>query len=230
MNADDVPFDLDGLDFGDAVRPVGEWAEFDVPDDLDRRCLGWSRSFGRPCLKYPTNGFDRCRNHGGSPGSGAQEDNQNGAKHHLHSDPGKLVRNLEGERRVRYEAMYDALCERYADVHGEPDALAREHVRRVAIESIKLELADEWMSERGVDGNPLVEEREEATERGISRLERPSMLHSIADKLRRENRQWLKDMGLMPDPESEKADAMRDVGDAYIEALKEAEDGGVTDA
>lgn len=221
------------------VAEPREWPDdVDLPDNIHRRCCTTKRDIrgSGPCQAYPVGGLDsphdRCKHHGGATGAdgrdggGAPEGNTNGMKHGLFVNPGSLYDELSDERQRRADALAASLGERYEAANGrEPDAMALENIERIAVEAVKLDLADDWMAEHAVDGNPLMEEATIAqdTSRPVD-VERPSMLHSVAQGIRRENRQWMKDMGLLDDPESEKASAMRDAGEAYVEALKDYED------
>jgi uncharacterized protein YjcR len=49
-----------------------------------RRCGAKTRS-GKPCRAPTVNGKTRCRMHGGAPGSGAPQGNQNALKHGLYT-------------------------------------------------------------------------------------------------------------------------------------------------
>jgi hypothetical protein len=58
-----------------------------------RRCGAKNRA-GRPCLAPAVRGKQRCRMHGGAPGSGAPRGNKNALKH------GHFTRDAIAERRA----------------------------------------------------------------------------------------------------------------------------------
>jgi uncharacterized protein YjcR len=57
-----------------------------------RRCGAKTRS-GKPCMSPAVSGKNRCRMHGGAPGSGAPRGNKNALKH------GRYTREAVEERR-----------------------------------------------------------------------------------------------------------------------------------
>jgi hypothetical protein len=63
---------------------VGNHARNTGPMRSSRRCGAKTRS-GRPCLSPAVGGKERCRMHGGAPGSGAPRGNKNALKHGLYT-------------------------------------------------------------------------------------------------------------------------------------------------
>jgi hypothetical protein len=61
-----------------------------------RRCGARTRS-GRPCRSPAVQGKQRCRMHGGAPGSGAPRGNKNARKHGLYTAEAMAQRRQLGE-------------------------------------------------------------------------------------------------------------------------------------
>lgn len=150
---------------------------------------------------------------------GAPESNQNAQKHGLYSTPAYLKEHFSEQQEDRYIAYFEALCSRYERRLGqEPDAFAKDRLSRVAIECVKERIADEWLAQKGDEtGNLLVEQF--YNDEGIPQKRENQILKELT-ALKRETRLTLKDMGLLHDPESEKAESNRDLGEMMREALE----------
>jgi len=172
----------------------------------DEKCGAKCRD-GTECQNYPVEGSDRCRMHGGT--SGAPEDNQNARKHGMFSDRDKLYMSLDEEDKSHVEDIAQSLSTRYEHIHGrKPDYAARENIKHIAIDVFKVTLAHDYMSEKGEEsGNVLIEQDYVEAGDEVREITRPNKLNRVLSDLKNETRQWLKDMGLLHDPESEKAEA-----------------------
>lgn len=176
------------------------------------------------CNAWATKQSDRtrCRNCGGESTGPKTEGNQNAQKHGLYSTPEYLKEHFSEQQEDRYIAYFEALCSRYERRLGqEPDAFAKDRLSRVAIECVKERIADEWLAQKADEtGNLLVEQF--YNEDGIPQKRENQILKELT-ALKRETRLTLKDMGLLHDPESEKASATRELGDIAREALDSQE-------
>lgn len=173
---------------------------------------------GEPCGLVAGWGTDTdsgpCKFHGGAGGAGgdkgAPEGNQNARRHGLHATPEYLLDDLEDTHLDTYYALHEALCTRYEHRHGgAPDFAATKRLSRVAVEIVKEDLADEYLREQAHTDNPLVEEQEQMTEAGPWTTEEANKILPVLAQLKRETRLTLKDMGLLPDPQSQRASATR---------------------
>lgn len=180
------------------------------------------------CSAWKTGEKDYCHHHKGlGETDGAPEGNQNAQRHGLYSTPEYLKQHFSEQQEDRYIAYFEALCSRYERRLGkEPDAFAKDRLSRVAIECVKERIADEWLSEQAEEtGNLLVESHIIGVDdegRPIS-VEQENQILSELAALRRETRMTLKDMGLLHDPDSQKASAERELGDVVKEALEPQE-------
>lgn len=188
--------------------------------------FGGNRNNGDPCERVAGWGTDftegKCKQHRGtSPDGESHKHNQNAQKHGLFALPEHLQHELDERKEDRYRAYFEALCSRYERYHGnEPDDFAKDRLSRVAIECLKERIADEYLTEnaqstiltqrdvREVDGRTIMVEKEN---------------HILAEltALKRETRLTLKDMGLLRDPESQKAESQNEVGELVKRALEE---------
>jgi hypothetical protein len=171
------------------------------------------------CNAWKSGEFDYCHHHKGlQQTDGAPEGNQNAQKHGLYSLPEHLKDNFTETQQDRYDAYFEALCTRYEHRLGEePDAFAKDRLSRVAIECVKERIADEYFAEQS-EGNLLVEDVviDYDPETGPVEVSQSNKLLSELTALKRETRLTLKDMGLLHDPESQKAKAGQDLA-AVIE-------------
>jgi len=193
-----------------------------MPEQETELCGAETRD-GSPCQRPPMDN-GRCYHHGGES-TGAPEGNQNNQKHGLYSVPEYLKKHFDESQEDRYTAYFEALCSRYERLHGkEPDAFAKDRLSRIAIECVKERIADEWLSEKADEtGNLLIEDYIIDTDENgepVS-VETSNNILSELTALKRETRMQLKDMGLLSDPESKKADSMQNLAEMWESELSE---------
>lgn len=154
-------------------------------------------------------GEGRCKHHGGATtGGGAPEGNQNATTHGLHATPEYLAEHLDGHHEEQLVATFEALCTRYERHHGhEPDFAAKKRLRRVGVEIVKEDLADEWLAEAADESGHLLMEQRETDDGRVYHV--PNSIIEPLTALKRETRLTLKDMGLLGDPASKQAEATR---------------------
>ena len=192
-------------------------------DDI---CGAEAKSTGEPCQRPAGWGTDsssgRCKFHGGAS-TGAPEKNQNAQKHGLHSTPEYLLEDLDETHRDTYHATFESLCSRYERIHGyEPDFAAKKRLSRVSVEMVKEDLADEYLKQNHSDHILVEDEVVGYTEDG--RPQEVTQTNKILPELtalKRETRLTLKDMGLLEDPESKKAEATQDLAEIWVSDLTE---------
>jgi hypothetical protein len=146
----------------------------------------------------------------------------NSVSHGLYALPEHLKDNFTETQQDRYDAYFEALCTRYEHRLGEePDAFAKDRLSRVAIECVKERIADQYFAEQS-DGNLLVEDViiDYDPESGPVEVAQSNKLLSELTALKRETRLTLKDMGLLHDPESQKAEAQSDMGEKVARILQ----------
>jgi len=163
------------------------------------------------CNAWKSGEYDFCHHHKGLQSGQAGEGNQRATTHGLYAVPEYLKDHFSDEQETRYIAYFEALCTRYERIHmREPDEFAKDRLSRVAIECVKERIADEWLAEQGADtGNLLIEETiigQDEEDRPISVEQSNGILRELT-ALKRETRLTLKDMGLLQDPDSKKAEA-----------------------
>jgi len=169
------------------------------------------------CNAWKSGEYDYCHHHKGLQDGQAEEGNQRATRHGLYALPENLKAHFSETQQDRYTAYFEALCTRYAQRHGdEPDAFIKDRLSRVAIECVKERIADDYLARKAKDGNVLVEDQENLTEQGVFMEEASNKILKELTALKRETRLTLKDMGLLHDPESQKAEAGQDLA-AVIE-------------
>jgi len=178
------------------------------------------------CSAWKTGELDFCHHHKGMASNGVPEEgNQRAQKHGLYSVPEHLKKHFTESQEDRYIAYFESLCSRYERLHGqEPDAFAKDRLSRISIECVKERIADEWLSEKADEtGNLLIEEYIiDTDEQGQPvKVESENQILKELTALKRETRLQLKDMGLLKDPESKKADNMEGLAEMWAESLED---------
>ena len=193
----------------------------------DENCPG-TNNRGEPCGHDPGWGTDNdsgpCKFHGGSGGDvgdpgGAPEGNGNAQRHALHADRGLLYERLSEDRQRLVDEWETALIKRYTEFHGrEPDRADIEDLFELAVGYAQRRLARNWLVENADDETDLVTEEMVIGQRESGEpitVEVPArMLEALTD-LRREDRMLRKHKGLEKDPESQQAEATRDLADLW---------------
>lgn len=137
-------------------------------------------------------------------------------KHGLYLDRGGYYENLPDEEQDWIDAVTFSILE---DSYYDAENLAMlEKCREVAIDMHKKRRADEYIHKKGMAQTQDVGFHEDY---GPIQQEEENVLHITADRLSRESRMTLKDLGVM-DKDKDNAE---DVGESVIEALsKEVEE------
>lgn len=227
---------------GDPLAEVPEQAP------TDESCMGrrWEKQDGETlfvgyCGSWPGKGTDhvgegRCDKHGGAggsggerDGSGASEDNTNAVTHGAYADENSYYQNVLNDRlREFVDDVFEDYLDDYQERHGEPPLGIEAELFRVSVTHAKDIGLDRWADEKpdGLDsGHPLVDEETEIVPIGEGAIEtqrryRESVVLTAQKRLSTDRRQWLKDLGLLEDPDSQDAAAKEDVANALREVLQ----------
>ncbi|WP_455448298.1 hypothetical protein [Natrinema thermotolerans] len=187
-------------------------------------------------------GEGRCSNHGGaSDGApegndnaegndgGAPEENTNAVTHGAYADENSYYQNvLDDPLREFVDDVFADYLEQYRELHGDPPLGIESELFRIAVTHAKDIGLERWADEKpeGLEsGHPLVDEETEIVPIGEGQTEtqrryRESVVLAAQKKLSNDRRMWLKDLGLLEDPDSQLADSQEDVADALREVLK----------
>jgi len=197
--------------------------------DDDNRCPGTNRQ-GEPCGHPAGWGTDNdtgpCKFHGGASeggardGAGAPEDNTNAVSHGLFAQTNRFYQDVIGDDlRELCDAIFADYLNQYRTRHGDPPLGHKARLFEISVNHIKIIHADNWAVDKPSkldSGNPMVDrETEQKFVKGVGPVAEHTYSETVVvgtqQKLRREDRAWLKDMGLLDDPESQKADAVGDL-------------------
>lgn len=213
----------------------------EVVRDNDENAL-----FAGYCGSWPGKGTDhvgegRCSNHGGNAGSGgeregsgAPKENTNAVTHGAYAECNSYYQNvLDDTMREFVDDVFADYLEQYRELHGDPPLGIESELFRISVTHAKDIGLDRWADEKPEEldsGHPLVDKetrKKSVTHRDRSsqiieeRRYRGSVVTQAQKKLSTDRRQWLKDLGLLEDPESQKADALNDL---LMEDLRGAHD------
>jgi len=195
---------------------------------------GGRRQDGEPCGRQAgwgtPNDSGRCRQCLGTSADGSShEDNTNAVTHGAYADCNSYYQKVldDGLRQFVDDVFADYL-EKYEQLHGEPPLGLEAELFRVSVTHAKDIGLDRWADEKpqGLEsGHPLVDEETEIVPIGEGKTEtqrryRESVVLAAQKKLSNDRRMWLKDLGLLEDPDSQNAAARGDVADALREVLQ----------
>lgn len=197
---------------------------------LPDRCGAECRDGGY-CESYPIEGADRCRMHGGIVGddAGAPERNTNASTHGAYVDENAYYQQeLDDAGRELVDDIFQDYVNLYRDRHGAPTAGHQAELFRISVSHVKDIELDKWSQERpdSLDpGNGLVARETHYTDGGTQyHRYKESVVLKAEKKLSTDRRMWLKDLGLLEDPESQKADAIGELDLRLSDAEREALD------
>lgn len=185
-------------------RDYGEWGQ----------CIATATTTGSRCTQPAKGPHGKCHSHGGAEGSGAPEGNGNAETHGLTSEGKKWFERHRDEvgddvRKMVAGWMREASFgyENHGNVRLLVDA---------AINECQIRQGDQYIREEGVvvesfdriaeDGRQVYETKENSAFKPKSRLQRDTV--RILEKL-----------GILDDPESEKAASQSELADAVRDAL-----------
>lgn len=162
----------------------------------------------------------RCKHHGGlnsgENGQGGTEDNTNAVTHGAYADANSYYQNiLDDAMREFVDDVFADYLEKYRDRHTDPPLGIESELFRIAVTHAKDIGLDRWADEKpdGLEsGHPLVDKETNIVPVGEGRVEtersyKESVVLAAQKRLSTDRRQWLKDLGLLEDPDSQQADA-----------------------
>lgn len=193
-------------------------------EPIDGRC-GAKCSSGGYCENYPVGESDRCRMHGGV-GSGAPEDNTNSVSHGAYADQSNLYSDVfdDTERQIADDIFQD-YKERYLELHGDIPTGHELRLFKLSVNAVTEIRVENWATDRPDvqnSGTPHIDSEQHFTEDGQRYFKYKKSPALAAKKtLSNENRQWLKDLGLLDSPEQQQADAMTDIAEVWERDLTE---------
>lgn len=193
-------------------REYGPWGQ----------CVAHSKSADRRCRQPAKGTHGKCRTHGGETendkndkrGRGDQEANQNATTHGLRAKKVNAFYQdvLDEDVKALVDDIFADYVAKYERLHGEPTTGDAAELFRIAVSYGKHVHADNWAVERPTDldsGHPMVDRETKVSESGREyHTYKETVVAKGQARLSRDRRAWLKDLGLLDDPESQQADAV----------------------
>jgi len=168
-------------------------------------------------------GAGRCTYHGGS--AGAPEKNTNAAKHHLYTQRTNYYETRTAEEQLWIDELVRSMME---DAPFGADNFQKfQMIREIAIDMHKKRQSNDYTAEEGLikenvvrddDGDPMMQDGELVTDTD----ENPVNL--TYDRLDRTMTRKMKELGLLDDPESQKAESGQSIAEQLAKLRSEAED------
>lgn len=197
------------------------------PEDTEfGRCQATAKSTGEQCGRAAIGAHGKCDIHGGKStggaGDGAPEDNTRAVTHGLYAETNRFYQDvLDDATRQLVDDIFADYLEEYEARHGEPATGTEAELFRIAVSYGKHVHADNWAIEKPdslESGNATVDQETHYTDGGQQYYRyKETVVAKGQARLSRDRRSWLKDLGLLDDPESQKADALGDLsGGAHI--------------
>lgn len=184
-------------------------------------------SDGSECNAWAVEGKDVCYHHGGAS-TGAPEGHTNSVSHGAYTDQSKLYSKVFSDRECDLaDRIFQDYYETYQEKHGyEPPEGHRVRLFRIAVNAVTEMRVENWYSDKPEEletGTPHVNKEKHISEDGrvYYRYKKSPAIPAIKH-LEGYNRKWLKQMDLLPSPESQKADAMSEL---QIDIQREKYDG-----
>jgi len=182
-----------------AGEPCGRAAGWGTPDDTGR------------CRKHLGTSPDGSSHEGndnaeGNDGGAAPEDNTNAVTHALYVESNRFYQEvIDDELRKLCDDIFDSYVEKFEQVNGAAPIVGEQaRLSEIAVNHIKIIHADNWATDRPDDldsGNALVdrETRVKASQSEFREETRykESVVVKTQQRLRKEDRKWLKEMGLL---------------------------------
>ena len=206
-------------------RDYGEWGQciVDPASSTGERCTQPAKGSHGKCHTHggsedsgaPEGNTNAEGNDGGAPeqnsnaegnsGGAAPEDNTNAVTHALYVESNRFYQDvIDDALRDLCDDIYDGYVKKFREVNGEPVAGEKARLSEIAINHIKVIHSDNWAADRpdSLDsGNALVdrETRVKASQNEFREEVRykESVVVKTQQRLRKEDRKWLKEMGLL---------------------------------
>lgn len=186
-----------------------------TPEPLPDRCGARTRD-GQYCERYPCEGSKRCPNHGGQS-TGPPKGSANNLKHGATAAPINLLNHLDDDKLEWVEALVDGYLK---EADFGPESPKVERLTRTCVM-----IYQEWAGQEAIFNEGMaVDDVVGVTEQGepVVRNDEHYLCRRI-DRLNDKIRHNLKDLGLMDDPRSQKADAEQGKITALRELMQEAD-------
>jgi len=165
-------------------------------------------------------GAGRCKYHGGC--AGAPEKNTNAAKHHLYTERSHYYNTRSDKEKAWMDELVRSML---SDAPFTADNFQKfQMLREIAIDMHKKRQSNEYTAEEGLvqenvvrddDGDPMMRDGEVVTETD----ENPGNL--AYDRLDRTMTRKMKELGLLDDPESQKAESGSSIAEQLAELRNE---------
>ncbi len=185
-----------------------------TPDEWDDDTTGYCMN--PEAFRCDDPDANRCYLHGGAD-NGPPEGHNNGEKTGMYSDRQNYYNNRSFEEQQWIDAVIESLLD---DAPFGPQSFAKmQMLRNVAIDMHKMKNANEYIDEVGVvhrdktvgytdDGKPIKVDEENA-------------INIAYDRLQKSTLRTLKRLGVLQDPESQKADAQKNIANELSKIRKE---------
>jgi hypothetical protein len=210
-------------------QPLEDVPKRDADEDCNARRSDDGRFVGY-CNRTAGWGTDdssgRCRTHGAE--GGAPEDNTNAVTHGAYADCNSYYQSVLNDRMRQFvDDVFEDYYTEYTERHGKPILGIEAELFRLSVTHAKDIGLDKWADEKPEElesGHPLVDKETRKKSVGDDYGEstiidehryRESVVAQAQKRLSTDRRQWLKDLGLLEDPESQKTDALTDLKDAW---------------
>lgn len=162
----------------------------------------------------------RCYLHGGASRA-VNEGSANGEKHGLYTNRQTYYENRSDAEKAWIDAVVESLLDD-SPFGDDPSFAKLQMIRNIAIDMHKLQRANDYIDEKGVvdkdktvgytdDGKPI-------------KVDEENVLNVAYDRLNRTMTRQLKELGCLPDPDSQQAEATANIASELAELRKQRED------
>jgi hypothetical protein len=215
------------LDNVDKIDPdyhcnARKWEWEDEDEQKNQLFAGYCNN--RAGYKTDHVGAGRCTFHGGS--TGAPKNNVNAAKHNLYTERSNYYENLAAVEQAWIDELVRSMLN---DAPFGADNFQKfQMLREIAIDMHKKRQANDYTAEEGLiqenivrddEGDPVMRDGDLVTE------DEENPINIAYDRLDRTMTRKMKELGLLDDPESQKAESGQSIAEQLAQLRKETEEG-----
>jgi len=130
---------------------------------------------------------------------------------------------MSDEQRALCDEIFQDLCTRFRGLHGDPLTHEQARMFEIAVNHIKVVHSDNWLADKPDDlqsGNPMVDKSQRFNSEGVPYEEyKETVVLKGQQKLKKEDRQWLKDNDMLHSAEQRAAEGTQALAEIWADQM-----------